>query len=138
MISLTHEWIQTIVLLGGAISSCFYAVYEIGRRNEGMVSKFEKSLDKIRADLSASSKDNKAEFNAMLDLKEAEFDGKIGKVWERFDSYKTLCNNTFVSQQTCNLIHNGTEKALIEIARRMENLEKKTDAVLISLTDKKI
>lgn len=88
------------------------------------------------------------EFSDTQDLKDAEVNAKIGKVWERFDAYKTVCDGTFVRQQTCTLIHNGTEKALVELSRnteknstestrRMDNIEKKLDALIVALVEKK-
>jgi hypothetical protein len=67
-----------------------------------------------------------------------DVDAKIGKVWERFDTYKTTCDGTFVRQQTCHLIHNGTERALTEINRRQESMDKKLDAMLMYFVEKKV
>lgn len=84
----------------------------------------------------------KAEFNALLALKEAEFDSKIGKVWERFDTHKKNCNEEFIRKEVCASIHSGATQAFNDISRRadetnrrLESTEKKLDTLLVHLLE---
>lgn len=79
--------------------------------------------------------DMKREYNALLDLKEAEFDSKIGRVYQRFDEYKVHMENNFIRKDMCSVMHtanaNATEEFRKEMLRRMDSMEVKMDALIM-------
>ena len=74
----------------------------------------------------------KSEFNALLTLKEAEFDSKIGRVYQRFDEYKTCLESSFIRKEMCDVVHNSTAVAMMEVVKRLDKVETKIDALLVS------
>ena len=71
----------------------------------------------------------------MLQLKEAEFDGKIGRVYERFDEYKAHMEDGFIRKEMCQVLHesnaNATNEFRKEMLRRMDSMEIKMDALIM-------
>lgn len=108
-IEIAQFWMGVLVLLAGVIGGAIRIGYVV-------------------ASLIA---DTKREFNALLTLKEAEFDSKVGRVYERFDGYKSTCDTTFMRKDMCAQIHDSSTKSFNEIARRMESMEKKIDALMV-------
>ena len=77
---------------------------------------FGYKVAKIQADI-------KAEFNALIDLKEAEYDKKVCRVYIRLDEHKAQCDDKFISKEMCALMNNGLHE-------NMARLEKKIDLLL--------
>lgn len=79
--------------------------------------------------------DMKREFNALLSLKEAEFDAKIGRQWQRFDEYKVHIEGEFVRRDMCSVVHTNnataTNEFRCEMLRRFESIEKKIDSLML-------
>jgi len=65
-----------------------------------------------------------------------ETDAKIGRVYERFDSYKEHVENSFVRKESCSLIHSGTTNAIEELKEAVERQTEKIDAILLRLPNK--
>jgi hypothetical protein len=73
----------------------------------------------------------KAEFNARMELAEAEHGKAVGKVYERFDEYKKTLEGSFVRRESCQLSHNNTSQSIMELKASVEKLSDKVDALLM-------
>jgi hypothetical protein len=113
-----------------------------------LTAEFKDAVIKIKEEFEASLLNIKKETEQAIQLKDAEFSGKLGKMWERFDVHKTFCDNTFVRGQTCAMVHDGAEKAINtlsnsfekssgDMSRRMENMETKIDGLIVALLERK-
>jgi hypothetical protein len=79
---------------------------------------------------------NKAEFNALLDLKSAEMNGKMDKFWERFDEYKNTVDGTFIRKETCGLTHANSSREFLELNHKFDKIEQKIDTYIQALITK--
>lgn len=73
----------------------------------------------------------KAEFNALLELREAENGKAIGRVYQRFDEYKGNIESRFVSKEMCNVLHASSSATMISLEKKIDELVKKVDAILL-------
>lgn len=73
----------------------------------------------------------KQEFNALLTLKDAEFDVKIGRIYQRFDEYKDSIESNFIRKEMCTVVHGSNSACLAEIIKKVDSLEKKVDSLLM-------
>jgi hypothetical protein len=80
---------------------------------------------------------DKAEFHALLELKESEAGEKIGRVYQRFDEYKTSMEANFVRREMCSLMHNGTTEQLNAMAKKLDINGEKLDALILKVAGMK-
>lgn len=114
-IDLAHLIIALLVFLGG----CIGVALRVGFVVSGLV-------DTIRK-----------EFNARLELIAAEMDGKVGRVYQRFDEYKAHMEDNFIRKEMCSIVHNGTGATLIELSKKVDVLGDKLDALTIKVAGMK-
>lgn len=79
----------------------------------------------------------KAEFHALLELKEAEQGEKVNRVYKRFDEYKEHLENSFVRREMCALMHNGTTEQLNAMAKKLDINGEKLDALILKVAGMK-
>ena len=119
---MTLDWIHVAVAIIGFIASGVAAVWRVSWVVAQMVSKIDKQMA-----------DTKAEFHALLELKEAEFGKDIGRVYQRFDEYKMNMESNFVRREMCQLMHNGTTAQLAELSKKIDVQGEKLDALIIKV-----
>lgn len=116
----TRLTIEILVFLGG----CLFTAWRVGYVVASFMGKIDQQMTSM-----------KQEFNALLDLKGAEADAKIGRVYERFDDYKVHMEDNFIRKEMCTVMHaanaTATEEFRKEMLRRLESLECKMDAIIM-------
>jgi len=119
---MTLEWGHMVIALLVFLGGCLFTAWRIGY----VVASF---IGKINEQMAAQ----KAEFHALLELKEAEAGEKVGRVYKRFDEYKNVMENNFVRREMCQLTHNGTTQQLAELNKKMDTQGEKLDALIIKV-----
>lgn len=79
----------------------------------------------------------KAEFHALLELKEAEAGERVGRVYQRFDEYKLTFEGNYVRREMCALMHNGTTEQLTAMSKKLDSNSEKLDALIIKVAGMK-
>jgi len=131
------EWIHVVLaVLGFAISGAI-AVWRVSWVVSQSIAKINEQMMVI-----------KAEFNALLELKEAESSSAVGRVYQRFDEYKQSMDINFVRRDMCSIMHDSTAVKLIEysnatnqkfseLTKKIDMLGDKTDALILKVAEMK-
>jgi hypothetical protein len=99
------DWIHVVIAIIGFAASGTLAVWRVSWVVSQSISKINEQMMTI-----------KAEFNALLELKEAENGKSIGRVYQRFDEYKTHMEENFVRREMCEIMHDSTSLKLVEFS----------------------
>ena len=117
---MTIELWQLILALVVFLGGCLATAWRVGWVVASYIAKVNEQMTTM-----------KSEFNALLDLKEAENGKAIGRVYQRFDEYKEHIEGRFVSKEMCNILHASSSATMISMEKKIDELNKKVDAILM-------
>ena len=119
-----YEDVKFWLMVTSFIASGVLAVWRVSWVVGEMVRKIDKQIETT-----------KTEFNAMLTLREAENGKAIGRVYERFDDYKKILEDKFLTKDLHSAIYASHTNVMSQINSRLEKLETKMDTLLFRKAD---
>ena len=114
------DWIHVGIAIFGFLASGMAAVWRVSWIVSQIMPKINEQMLTM-----------KAEYNALLELKEAEFGKNIGRVYQRFDEYKEHIEGRFTSKEMCNVLHASSSATMISMEKKLDDLTKKVDSLLM-------
>jgi hypothetical protein len=112
-ISIIQLWLAVATLIVGGVGATITAVWTISNKIRDIETTTDKKLKEHRDE-------------AEERLKEAIMAGdeKRGRIYQRFDEYKTHFEANFVRRELCSLLHADTAKAVSRIIEEVSALKK--------------
>lgn len=114
------NWIQIAVSSFIFILSGLCAVMKVGYDLAQHEKRLEQRMEEIREGL-------KADYVDRLRSAEITSDSKVSRVYQRFDEYKNMIENSFVRRDVCQVMHQSTAASVTSLASRIDGLESKID-----------
>lgn len=104
-----HQWIGTVILLVGFVISGVAAVLRVGY----LLGTFKDEM--------------KADYDAKILLLKSDSEGKVGRVYERFDEYKNFIETNFIRKDMCSVLHADNARIAQRTESRLDSIEAKLD-----------